>query len=44
MRLQKFEENDKNFIKWITVSDKLWLDKIYKYFLTKSWFENSDNL
>ncbi len=40
--LENAEENE-NFIKWITIKDKKWLKKIYKYFLTKEWFKNSDN-
>lgn len=36
-------EKNREFVKWITIEDKDWLDKIYKYFLSKEWFINSDN-
>jgi hypothetical protein len=36
-------EKDPNFIKWITIEDDEWLDKIYKYFINDKWFKNIDD-
>lgn len=44
MKYVKNIEEDVNFIKWIGVEDKIWLDKIYKYFISPEWFDNSDNI
>ena len=41
--LHDIEEKDKKFVKWVEGSDKEWVDKITKYFLSKDWFLNSDN-
>lgn len=41
-KYMKDKENDKNFIKWVDIGDRDWIDRIYNYFSDAKFFEQAD--